>query len=332
MANKHIERLNNKLELTRNAFKAKLAIKAVLHGDEDLMSDLEYTMLLAQDDDMRKATQIIAEGILNPTPLTSLKTERTNLYLDIGMGVSAFLDEYRSFDRGIVDNMALIESKAMNLDLGLDKDISPHMRKQFLEMAGLGDAEIDTFITYEDFAEYESQSLVAIREYHMERLGYTNEDDMDEESKLMLDNLVDDSVAVGLGEMSQQVDVVSDLEMYGNPRRYEELFGMDAKTMHDTFDPESKVEILDHMYPEYTNGYVMSEHDPMFVAMREFQGVMHANTEMNEKLIQMLEKQIAQVSNVNLSIDDLEDLEHEVPVISDEELAALGIVEPEYEQ
>lgn len=322
-----VQKQTKKLNFGKTALAAKGHLKDWVH---DQISDEEYAMILASDEKLRTVTNNITQGILNPTPLNSLKTERTNEYLDVGMGVSAFWDELRNERMGVVDDLTLIDSKIMYLDLGLDKDISPHMRKSFLNMAGISEENMGQYITFADYAEYEANSIHAIREYHMERLGFNSELDMDEASVEMLNTLVDDSVATGLDVVSQQVEVKSDLQLYGDPRRYEELYGMDAKELHEIFGDES---IDPGFYPEYAYRYTLNHDDPMYSAMREYHALMNSSTEMNQHFVNTMTSELNRVTEpIQLSMDDIQDLGDGGPSLSDEDLANLQELEEYMEQ
>lgn len=294
------------------------------------ISDEEYTLFLARDERARTVTNNIAQGILNPTPLNSLKTVRTNDYLDIGMGFSAFWDEMRRESDTAVDDMSIVDSKIMNLDLGLDKDISPHMRKGFLAMAGIPKDDISTFVTLEDYYNYEAESMSEIREYHMGRLGYQSISDMDENARLMLDSLVDDSLATGLEAFSKQVEVKSDLQAYGDVRRYDELYGLSAQEMYELFGDDR---IEQDYFPEYVERYTMIPDDPMYTAVSEYHHVLDSSIEYTQEYLDALEAQMDYLEQpIQLNDEDLEDLHHDGPSLSDEDLENLASLEEYMEQ
>lgn len=309
---KSLKRLDGQIRIVQSNVVAKTNIARALSGE---LSDQDFAYMLAKDDSLRYTTNNIAQGILHPTPLKSLKSERTNIYLDFGMGVSTFWDEIRTPHDTKVDDMTAIDSMIMNLDLGLDRNVPPHMRKAFLREAGLSAEQVEEFVSFGDFYEYERAAQSVVREYHMGRLGYQSEDLMSDEDKLILDTLVDDSMATGISEMSEQIHVPTDMHTYGDERSFEEIYGVSAEELQALFGDEDEQGLTASHFPEYVNGYSMNEDEPIYGAIQEFNAIHTASIEMNEHHLNMLyeqqamlyeqEAQLQEYHGVQLSPEDL---------------------------
>lgn len=313
---KSMKRLDGQIRIVRSNVASKVNISRTLAGE---LRGPDFAYMLAQDDLLRRTTNNIAQGILHPTPLKSLKSERTSVYLDFGMGLSTFWDEIRTPQDSKVDDMATIDSMIMNLDLGLDPDISPHMRKAFLKEAGIREEQIEEFVSFKDFQKYEREAESVIREYHMDRLGYKSEDLLSDEDKLILNTLVDDSMATGISEMSQQIYVPTDMYTYGDVRPFEEIYGVSAEELQALFGDEDEHGLTASHFPEYVNGYSMNEDEPIYGAIREFNDIHTASIEMNEHHLNMLYEQQAMLYEQEAGLQEYQDVQ-----LSPEDLMEFG--------
>lgn len=309
--------MKTKIEILQSNIRTKTLISNFAH---DKIDTAELAYELACDEEMRTTAHVLTQKILNPTPLDSLKTERTNRYIDIGMGLSALWDELRIPTEDAVDTAIVLDNVLMNLNMGLDKDIKPNMRKDFLQRVGLSDEQVDTLVPLSDYVEFEYRVREDIRAMHMERLGLNLVDNIDAADEEMLNSLVEDSMA--MDDVSLQIPADRLFDEYGNPKTYDEYYGLSAEEMYQEFSI-GEVEDLDY-YPEYVQTWTVNEYDDMYESLAEFHRIhedtIEANTAELESLLQ--DAQQAQAP-IQLSFDDLADLEYDAPELSDEDLASL---------
>lgn len=229
--------LKSKVELIQNVVNTKLALE---HRFIGAISDADFAYQMAQDEDMRKTALNLTQKVLQPTPLKHLKVDRTNLYIDVGMGVSAFWDEIRTKTKLEVETASNVENILMNVEAGMDKDMEPNTRKMFLSEVGLNEEQIDELVPISDYVMYDEKIKDIKRERVIDQYNL-GEGDEDLIESLVADQAMDDEIA----------------DAYESSASYDDIYGMSASDMYNAFpqDDYHDVDISEH-FTEDTPNYL----------------------------------------------------------------------------
>lgn len=293
----------------RNLFAKQMLLQHTIDAKQQMSDWLQakietgdYAYALAQDEETRKMTQVLTQKILNPTPLNSLKSERTNIYVDLGVGVSAFWDEMRTNSAIEIENAMVLDSVLMNVEVGMDENINPKLRYEFLNRAGLNEEQIESLVKLEDVMEFEQKAQSETYTRICNEFGL----DMDDpDDRIVIDNLVQDAI--------QNQDMVclentSGMDEASQGRHtYEEMYGVSAEEMYGAFAPDDAY-FEGLQFPEYVEEYSMNENSVMYSSMLNFQEVLNDTIENNVEAFQQLDQQMQNDINA-LCTMDLEALE-----------------------
>lgn len=323
--------LATKKKLLQDTITAKQQMSSWLQSKTETN---DYAYMLAQNEDVRKMTHILTQKILNPTPLNSLKSERTNVYIDLGMGISAFWDEMRTKSSVEVENAMILDSVLMNVEAGLDENINPNLRREFLSHTGMSEEQIDTFVSIEAMSEFEQK---ANNELLTRICQDFNLDIDDPEDAILINNLMQDAIE---NETVACLDTMIHSDEAQGRHTYEEMYGVSAEELYEAFPPDdsyfNSVEL-----PEYVEEYTMDERSPMYESMVDFQDMLNATVEDNQKELAIAELQdlmdAAMSNSEDFTAEELAAMQRSKesilkavnePTLSDADLASLEAYQP----
>ena len=130
VAKEHIqqaaEAMTTRVEVLHTTLEAKTLLRDRLLSE---VSDEDFAFRLAEDPNLRICVQQLTQQVLQPTPVEHIRTNRSNLNLDIAAGVSAFWETMNEATPVELSEAIEIENILMSVEAGLDKDMEPETRK-----------------------------------------------------------------------------------------------------------------------------------------------------------------------------------------------------------
>lgn len=292
----NITKVTNRLKAN---IEAKDSIEKLLHG-EITRGELAYS--LAEDDLLRDTMQKVTEGMINPEPIASIKAERSPVAFDSLHGISVFWDEMRVPIDQKVDLAVDVKNIADQVEMGVNKNLSPKARRSIFSDLGVAKEDMSDLVTREDDLYYQKEVVDHYRNEHMERLGLKESDVLDPADEILIDNLVEDSLAMPDG---YRLDVVPDKNVLVDP--YVEEYGMTAEELITSFGYGDDIDKYD--YPAYEDLDTVDKYPSMKFAIEEYERIHDAGLEDNISELEEIERIQSVVNSSQLSEDDLKALE-----------------------
>lgn len=254
----------------------------------DDLDKSELARMMASDPDLRKSIESVSDSMLHPSPIKGLKTERTNLQIDIGYGFSVFMDEIRKPSESQVEAIMEIENLSSLVEMGQDKTVPPHVRENYLTEAGVSEEHMGEFVTAGDYSDYMSKLQDKLRDGHIERLGL-DADNLSEADSKMLDELVEDTLS--LDDKDEAFEYEGNLE---DMETYEDVYGMSAEHMFVVYTDEedyNKLDIDKLEFPTHVD-YEFKDAEFMEGAVTNYHDMQNMSIDETKAQMEMVEKRI----------------------------------------
>lgn len=239
VAKEHIqqaaEAMTTRVEVLHTTLEAKTLLRDRLLSE---VSDEDFAFRLAEDPNLRICVQQLTQQVLQPTPVEHIRTNRSNLNLDIAAGVSAFWETMNEATPVELSEAIEIENILMSVEAGLDKDMEPETRKSMLYAAGMTKEQVNTLVPITDYVDYETRIKEQVQTQIQTQMGLSDAELNEERNQLLLDSLVEDAM---LHEKLQLEE-----PSLSEPT-YEETYGMSAETLYTLFgdeNPETDYQII----------------------------------------------------------------------------------------
>lgn len=214
--------MKTKAEVLSTIVEAKLLVHDRMRDDID---EAEFAYRMALDPNLRKTVSKLAEQVLQPTPVTADPEKKSNGFLNLSAGFSAYWTEMKAKLPVELETALGIESTVTNVTAGMDPDMDPDMRKTFLKEAGLSDSQIGTLVTVQDYVRHEAKARETLVDQVKADFGITGDREMTEEERLLVESVVEDRI---MG--SKQTDLAD-----GHEPTYEETYGISAEDLYALF-------------------------------------------------------------------------------------------------
>lgn len=304
--------------------KAKERLEDLLHGE---ISKEGFAFALAEDETLRQTIQKITEGMINPDPIESIKAERDPVGFDFVHGLSTFWDEMRLPLEEKVNVAVEAKEIADHIEVGMDLDQSPSVRRNVLKDLGIKSDRLNVLVTPADDARYQKEVEDHYRNEHMDRLGLKSSDVLDPADEVLINNLIEDSMAMPDGFL---IDIARhDKEVQKQIDPYVEEYGMTAEELNNSFGYADEVTKYD--YPAFGDLHQVEDYPTMKFAIEEYDRVYNGTLEDNLNELAEIDRIEAVVNSSHLSVDDLDRLvpppaksdQQAPPVLSEDDLRTL---------
>lgn len=242
--------IKTKADAIATTLSAKLLLHDKLVGD---VTDEEFAYQLTQNQNLRCIVGNLTEQILQPTPVTADPEQKSNSFLNLRGGISAFWSEMGQKLPIELETAIEMESILTNVNAGMDTSIKPDLRKTFLREAGLSEDRIRELVPISAYVTYENQTKQTLRDQILAEFGFTGE--LTEEQESLVETV--------LAERALNDQMMSELSE--ELLTYENNYGMSAKDLYELFgDPEATMDI--HPMPN-TDGTNVSTLDAEWEAL-----------------------------------------------------------------
>ena len=291
--NKGEQLIKSKKEALYQTIEAKRLISQRLHGKID---DAEFAYTLATDDKLRVTTNNLAQQILQPTPIEVIHS-RNGRYIDLAAGITTFWKEINQEIPINIENATAVENIIMDINAGLDTDLSPDVRKAFLADAGISGDKLGEFVTIKDYVVYETHMKDNVRLQIMEEMGISSEE-FSKDEELLVESIVEDRM------LNQKVFIEEDV-MNHEPT-YEEVYGMSAQDMYEIFADND-----DETFEVPSDGQDISVDNEEWADLMDMAGVEDAyydmlNASIEENMAELYDTYMAeQGADLSFTEDDL---------------------------
>lgn len=221
--------IKTKADAIATTLSAKLLLHDKLVGD---VTDEEFAYQLTQNQNLRCIVGNLTEQILQPTPVTADPEQKSNSFLNLRGGISAFWSEMGQKLPIELETAIEMESILTNVNAGMDASIKPDLRKTFLREAGLSEDRIRELVPISAYVTYENQTKQTLRDQILAEFGFTGE--LTEEQESLVETV--------LAERALNDQMMSELSE--ELLTYENNYGMSAKDLYELFgDPEATMDI-----------------------------------------------------------------------------------------
>lgn len=317
--------IKKKKDLLVNSIRSKDMIEKYLHGKLD-KEELAYA--LADDKELRKTTDHVVEGIINPEPVRTLKEERDPVGIDLVHGFSTFWKEMNEPIEEKVNAAADVRDVLNKVNVATDISESPKMREDIYKDLGLDEEKIDKLIPQSEKDDYTKALEDYYKDEHMNRLNLKDKDMLDVHDEERINNLVDDSMSM----FNSGYDQIPSGFSYGNEQTdgYVEEYGMTAEELNRVFADAKGDDVYD--YPPYDELNELENYPTMHRAINNVESMYNDSLEDNMRALSELESVERALPDEGFSNDDLEDLnseyldylsQSETPSLSDDDLLDL---------
>ena len=287
--------MTTKMEVLSTTIEAKLLMEEHLLGQ---VEDDAFAYELAQNENLRKTMNQLAQQILQPTPVEQNPFEHGNRYINLGAGLSTFWAEMQKKVPIEVEDAAKIENILMSINAGMDKELEPDTRKLFFRKAGMAAEQVEEFVPLSDYVTFENNLKDQMRDEVMEELGISGREPSEEE-QLLIDSMAEDRM-FGMKLAADTSGTAEDYEP-----TYEDTYGISAQDMYEMF--------ADDDAPEITDGDNVKLDDPSWHESMEsyhaedayFEMLGNSVAENMEELAMLEAEAIAMNSDLALSDADL---------------------------
>lgn len=315
--NEVMEDLAKKQHMVKKNIEAKNRIRDFASGEIDRE---EMAYLMASDPELQQSIGNVSHSMLHPSPIKGLKTERTNLQLDVGYGFSVFMEELRQPLDNEVEAIMDIDNMSMLVEMGQDKTIPPTVRENYLSEAGISEESMEEFVTRDDYRDYVTQLEQKFRQEHMVRLGLVDKDTLDVEDENRLNELVEDSMSIHDDE--EEAFVYTSGPEGEMENTYKETYQMSSEEMFRMFDNADNYDHLEYEdmdFPAYVD-YDFEDTEFMRHSVEEFHNLQDMSIADSETYLQSIEADMQTYEAELRAMDE----QNAYPELTDADLASLN--------
>lgn len=293
--------LQKKQRVLEKNLKAKNLIHDFSLGKVDRQEFLES---LLYDENLAKTMTNIVDRVVKPKPVHAIGfgQDRPRHHIDLGLGLSTFWQEMKKKDPKTLDKASQLQELLEHVSVASDNTLAPEIRRSSCAFMGLSKEGIDRYLPIQEEVMFHQKMLNQVKDEVIDVLGIDPEN-ISEEQQLMLNDKMEDMFAhAETGK--QSVSSVYEDFLGDDKRTYEDAYGITKEDMYRTFAPHADKGVK--FTNDYLNDYVLSENDPMYAAMKEFQRVQNASIEENEIELDEVKYAINQVSQYADYEDEIE--------------------------
>lgn len=298
------DKVKKKKDLLVENIRSKSMIEDYLHGK--LKKD-ELAYALAEDKQLRRTTEHVVEGIINPEPTKVLKAERDPVGIDFTHGFSTFWKEMSEPIDQKVSAAADVRDVLSQVNIGTDISEAPKIREEIYKDLGLDDDKIAELIPESEKVNYTRALEDHYKNEHMERLNLKDDGMLDIADEERINELVEDSMAMvhnGYEQIPPNFD-------YGQEpvNGYVEEYGMTAEELNRAFANAQGEDVYD--YPPYDEIDDLSNYPTMNTAIQNVEAIYAGTLDDNKISLSHMESLEASMPEAGFSNDDLADLNHD---------------------